>query len=125
MASDAQLVVMVVDDDDAVRDVTTGFLSDLGYQVIEAGSGGAALDLAERQDRIDVMVLDFAMPGMNGAELARELRKHRPTTPILFATGYADADALTDVGTDRIVHKPFTQAELARKVWGSLATVAE
>jgi signal transduction histidine kinase len=121
MASDAQLVVLVVDDDDAVRQVTTGFLSDLGYQVIEAGSGGAALDLAERQDRIDVVVLDFAMPGMNGADLARELGKHRPATPVLFVTGYADADALTHVGTERIVHKPFTQAELARKVRGSLA----
>ncbi|CAN5233625.1 response regulator [soil metagenome] len=119
-ARDAGLVVLVVDDDDAVREVTAGFLSDLGYRVIEAGSGGAALDLAERHDRIDVMVLDFAMPGMNGADLARELRTRRPATPILFATGYADAEALTDVGSDLLVHKPFTQAELARKVLGSL-----
>ncbi|CAN5241314.1 response regulator [soil metagenome] len=119
-ARDAGLVVLVVDDDDAVREVTAGFLSDLGYDVIEAGSGGAALDLAERHDRIDAMVLDFAMPGMNGADLARELRTRRPATPILFATGYADADALTDVGSDLVVHKPFTQAELARKVRGSL-----
>ena len=120
-AHNADLVVLVVDDDDAVREITTGFLSDLGYHVLEAGSGGAALDLVERHDRIDAMVLDFAMPGMNGADLARELRKRRPSTPILFATGYADADALTDVGADLVMHKPFSQAELARKVWGSLA----
>jgi signal transduction histidine kinase len=120
-AGDANLVVLVVDDDDAVREVTAGFLSDLGYRVIEAGSGGAALDLAERHQRIDAMVLDFAMPGMNGADLARELRARRPSTPILFATGYADADALMDISADRVVHKPFTQAELARKVRGSLA----
>lgn len=119
-ARDAGLVVMVVDDDDAVREVTAGFLNDLGYDVIEAGSGGAALDLVERHPRIDAMVLDFAMPGMNGADLARELKTRRPAIPILFATGYADADALTDVGTDMVVHKPFTQAELARKVRGSL-----
>jgi signal transduction histidine kinase/ActR/RegA family two-component response regulator len=120
-ASDAGLVVLVVDDDDAVREVTAGFLSDLGYKVIEAGSGGAALDMVERHQRIDAVVLDFAMPGMNGADLAKELRVRRPSTPILFATGYADADALTDVGTDRVLHKPFSQAELARKVRGSLS----
>jgi signal transduction histidine kinase len=117
----ADLVVLVVDDDDAVREVTAGFLSDLGYRVIEAGSGGAALDMAERHDRIDVMVLDFAMPGMNGADLARELRTRRPAVPIVFATGYADADAFTDVGADLIVHKPFSRAELGRKVSASLA----
>ena len=121
LATRDDLVVLVVDDDDAVREVTAGFLSDLGYQVIEAGSGGAALDMAQRHDRIDAMVLDFAMPGMNGADLARELRVRRPRVPIVFATGYADADALTDVGTDLIVRKPFSQAELGRKVSASLA----
>ena len=120
-AAGADLVVLVVDDDDAVREVTAGILSDLGYQVIEAGSGSAALDMVETHDRIDAMVLDFAMPGMNGGELARELRTRRPAVPILFATGYADLDALKEVGTDLIVHKPFSQAELGRKVGASLA----
>ncbi|CAN5161064.1 ATP-binding protein [soil metagenome] len=120
-AEETGVVVMVVDDDDAVREVTAGFLSDLGYRVIEAGSGGAALDLVEQHDRIDAMVLDFAMPGMNGADLARELRSRRPRTPILFATGYADTDALGEIDADHIVHKPFSQAELARKVSLSLA----
>ena len=123
-ASDSDLVVLVVDDDDAVREVTAGFLSDLGYGVVQAGSGGAALDRAEQHDRIDAMVLDFAMPGMNGADLARELRIRRPGTPILFVTGYADAEALTDVGSDLIVHKPFTQAELAAKVSSCLDGIA-
>jgi signal transduction histidine kinase len=109
------LVVLVVDDDDAVREVTAGLLVDLGYNVIEAGSGGAALDLIERH-QISAVVLDFAMPGMNGADLARELRARRPRVPILFATGYADAKALMGVGDHQIVHKPFVQAELARKL---------
>ena len=120
-ARDAGMVVLVVDDDEAVRTVTAGYLSDLGYDVIEADSGGAALETLDHHDRIDAMVLDFAMPGMNGGELARELKVRRPGAPILFATGYADAEALTDVGEDMIVRKPFTQAELARKLSRTLA----
>jgi signal transduction histidine kinase/CheY-like chemotaxis protein len=120
-AHDAGLVVLVVDDDEAVRHVTAGYLSDLGYDVIEADSGGAALERLEHHDRIDAMVLDFAMPGMNGGELARELKVRRPGAPILFATGYADAEALIDVGEDLIVRKPFTQAELAMKLSRTLA----
>lgn len=120
-AREAGMVVLVVDDDEAVRTVTAGYLSDLGYDVIEADSGGAALETLAHHDRIDAMVLDFAMPGMNGGELARELKVRRPGAPILFATGYADAEALTDVGEDMIVRKPFTQAELARKLSRTLA----
>ena len=115
------LIVMVVDDDEAVREVTANFLDDLGYEVIEAGSGGAALEQLERHPTIDAVILDFAMPGMNGADLARELRLRRPGAPILFATGYADAEALTDIGDHLIVHKPFTQVELARKLSRTLA----
>ncbi|MDY6923402.1 MAG: response regulator [Pseudomonadota bacterium] len=122
VAHEDHLVVLVVDDDDAVREVTAGLLADLGYEVVEAGSGGAALDLFERNDDISAVVLDFAMPGMNGADLARELRARRPKVPILFATGYADAEALTGVGDHQIVHKPFGQAELARKLSRSFAT---
>ena len=121
-AHEDHLVVLVVDDDDAVREVTAGLLTDLGYDVVEAGSGGAALELIERHDEISAVVLDFAMPGMNGADLARELRSRRPRVPILFATGYADAEALTGVEDHQIVHKPFVQAELARKLSRSFAT---
>ena len=117
----AGLIVMVVDDDEAVREVTANFLDDLGYEVIEAGSGGAALEQLERHPKIDAVILDFAMPGMNGADLARELRLRRPGAPILFATGYADAEALTDIGDHLIVHKPFTPVELARKLSRTLA----
>ncbi|KQY89867.1 response regulator [Brevundimonas sp. Root1423] len=123
-AREAGLVVLVVDDDDAVREVTAGFLSDLGYEVVEAGSGGAALDQLDQHRKIDAMVLDFAMPGMNGADLARELRMRCPTAPILFATGYVDAEALTGISEGLIVHKPFTQAELARKLSRTLAGAA-
>lgn len=110
------LLVLVVDDDAAVREVTAGLLGDLGYGVIEAGSGGAALDLFATHADIDAVLLDFAMPGMNGAELAREMQIRRPGVPILFATGYADAEALANADADRVLHKPFAQADLARKM---------
>jgi DNA-binding response OmpR family regulator len=65
------------------------------------------------------VVLDFAMPGMNGVEVATEIRKRWPGLPILFVTGYADTAALMTVGAvgaDRIVQKPFRDGELERKV---------
>ena len=113
-------LVLVVDDDSAVREVTAGILRDLGYQVLEAGSGGAALEMIQSDEHIAVVLLDFAMPGMNGAELARELRNRRPKLPILYATGYADAAALTEATDDEIIHKPFEEDELAEKIAAAL-----
>lgn len=108
--------VLVVDDDAAVREITAGILSDLGYRIIEAGSGGAALEALDLDRRIDAVLLDFAMPGMNGAEVAREIAARLPALPVLFATGYADAAALVEAGEDCIVHKPFIDGELAEKL---------
>ena len=108
-------VVLLVDDDDAVREVTAAILDDLGYKVIEAASGGAALERLAGGSAVDVVVLDFAMPGMNGAEVEREIRARRPQLPVLFATGYADFDLL-EAGEDRIVRKPFRSEELASKL---------
>ncbi|RYG20221.1 MAG: response regulator [Caulobacteraceae bacterium] len=110
------MVVLVVDDDDAVREVTAGILNDLGYLIIEAGSGGAALEVFEARVDISAVILDFAMPGMNGAEVARAMQRSRPAVPILFATGYADAEALATATDDRVVHKPFKAGELGAKL---------
>jgi len=108
--------VLLVDDDSAVREVTAGILHDLGYRVVEAGSGGAALDLLDHQSKIDVLLVDFAMPGMNGAEVAREVHARRPELPVLFVTGYADTDALAAAGDDGILRKPFVEKDLAAKL---------
>ena len=108
--------VLVVDDDNAVREVTAAILHDLGYGVVEAGSGGAALDVLDREPQIDLMLLDFAMPGMNGAEVAREVQARRPGLPVVFVTGYADIDELASAGGSGIVRKPFVQADLADKL---------
>jgi signal transduction histidine kinase/CheY-like chemotaxis protein len=119
-AASGSISVLVVDDDSAVREVTRNILIDLGYDVVEAGSGGAALELLGRVD-IDIALLDFAMPGMNGAELAKEIRARRPHMPVVFATGYADASALMDESEDRIVQKPFEEKELSQKLSAALS----
>ena len=108
--------ILLVDDDSAVRDVTSATLQEMGYTVVEAGSGGAALDAIDSDPDIDLLLLDYAMPGMNGGEVARQVRSKRPSLSILFVTGYADLEALTDIGEDRIVQKPFRDDELAAKV---------
>ncbi|HEX8233567.1 MAG TPA: response regulator [Caulobacteraceae bacterium] len=124
--SSGHRVILVVDDDSAVREITCGLLQDLGHRVIEAGSGGAALEALDRADgAVDLVVLDFAMPGMNGAEVAREVRKRRPDLPILFVTGYADTAVLSEAPEDEIVQKPFRGDELAAKVTALLGRERE
>jgi len=79
-------------------------------------SGGAALHLLERA-RFDIVVMDFAMPVMNGLEASQIIRSHWPELPILFITGHAAAVDLDDEsGQNAVLRKPFLSAELARKV---------
>ena len=121
-------VVLVVDDDSAVREITTSILSENGYRIREAGSGLAALTALESDACVDLIVLDFAMPGMNGAEAACEIRLRWPHLPVMFVTGYADTAALMqagEVGAERIVQKPFQRGELERKAAAILAEASD
>lgn len=112
--------ILLVDDDSAVREVTASILEEFGYVVMKIGSGGAALDLLDRQSNVDLVLLDFAMPGMSGIEVARQVQLKYPTIPILFVTGYADKNAFQDIGEERIIKKPFIGEELAEKVNAAL-----
>jgi signal transduction histidine kinase len=108
--------ILLVDDDRAVRAVTAAMLREMGYSVLEAGSGGAALDIIAREGNINLLVLDFAMPGMNGAEVARQAKAKRPNLPVLFVTGFADRTGLAGIDQTCILGKPFEPGELANKV---------
>ena len=108
--------VLLVDDEAPVREVIAQTLRDMGHEVVEAGSGGAALEIMEHDASLNVALLDFAMPGMNGAELARRIRSRFPEMRVLFVTGYAETDALSDVADDQIILKPLRQADLSRKL---------
>jgi signal transduction histidine kinase/ActR/RegA family two-component response regulator len=113
--------IVVLDDDSAVREVTATMLCDLGYDVVEAGSGAAALDIVRSDQTIDLLLVDYAMPGMNGVEVARAAAEIRDGLPVLYITGYADLTALREVGEDRIIRKPFRGDELGSKVGAALA----
>jgi CheY-like chemotaxis protein len=91
-----------------------------GYVVLEVGSGGAALDLLDEESNIDLALLDFAMPGMNGMEIARQVHSRFPTLPVLFITGYVDQTVLAEIDEARIVKKPFVGEELVTKMNAAL-----
>ena len=115
-APSIQQRVLVVDDDEAVREVTVAVLQDVGYSVVQTADGTVALELVASNDDIDLLVADFAMPGMNGAELARRARILQPGLPVLFVTGYADQVLLADFSADQIMQKPFQPHELVARV---------
>jgi signal transduction histidine kinase len=113
--------ILVVDDDTIVGEMTASILEDdLGYNVMRAGSGGEALDLLDRHSNVDLILLDVAMPGMSGLEVACQAQLKYPAIPILFVTGYVDKSTFGDVSDDRIVKKPFIGDELAEKVSAAL-----
>jgi PAS domain S-box-containing protein len=125
--SDANLdgtVVLLADDDPDARTALTAMLGELGCSVIEAESGAAAVRaLADSYRRIDIVLLDFAMPEMNGVEVERRARALRPDVPIIFVTGYADDGELGEIaGSERILQKPLRIAELAATLARSLPT---
>jgi signal transduction histidine kinase/ActR/RegA family two-component response regulator len=113
--------ILLVDDDDDVRDVTAAMLRTDGHAVVEAASGHAALDILDRGEPLDLMVVDYAMPAMSGAEYAREARQRRPELPAIIITGYAEAGLLADVANlGAVLRKPFRQTDLAAAVRAAL-----
>lgn len=106
-------MILVVDDDALVRAAILRAVSELGYAA-EAAESGAAAIAAVRRRGYDLVILDFLMPGLDGAETARELTVLEPDLPILFSTGHAALRALrADAGDEvRILEKPFTLDEL-------------
>jgi signal transduction histidine kinase len=115
----ADQVILVVEDEAAVRSTSVQSLQALGYTVLEAADGGAALErLAERPD-ITLLFTDVVMPGMSGKELADHALARRPGLKLLFTTGYTRNSIVHGGRLDPGVHlltKPFTLNELARKV---------
>jgi CheY-like chemotaxis protein len=107
--------ILLVDDDVLIAMSTAGMLEDLGHEVIEANSGASALEALQANQGVDLMITDFAMPGMNGAQLAMEARRLRPHLPILLATGYAEMPKGTNIELPRL-GKPYSQNELAREI---------
>ena len=104
-------LVLLVDDEELVRASTAGMLADLGYRVLEANSGEAAIALVEGGAKPELLVTDQLMPGVSGTDLAVRLRESFPKLPVLIVSGYADLDSLSPSFPH--LSKPFRQAELA------------
>ena len=115
--------VLLVDDDPDVRAVAAAMLAEAGYDVVEAGSGGAALDLLEDPDLgVELMIADIVMPGMNGVELAHAARRRRPEMPVLFVTGFGGAALPANrPPPGELLRKPFRAADLRTKVAAMLS----
>lgn len=103
--------VLLVDDEEVVRLTTAYMLTGLGYEVVEAASGGEALALIQKGLAPDILVTDHIMPGMTGTDLAHMLRRQRPDMKILVVSGYANTDGITP-DLPRLA-KPFRSADLA------------
>jgi CheY-like chemotaxis protein len=108
-----RLKILLVDDDALVSMNTADMLMDLGHTVSEASSAAHALRLLEDDAEFDVVITDYAMPGMNGLDLATTVKQIRPELPVVLATGYAELPPHPARGFPRL-EKPYSQGEIAR-----------
>ncbi len=123
-ATDGSRRVLLVDDQREVRESIGEMLRALGHQVLVASDGNAALAIALRQ-RLDVVVTDFGMPGMNGIELARRLRTVAPAAAVVLLTGWGlDGSDEAPENVISVLNKPVTMTLLARALSTSAAVTA-
>ncbi|MBB5693109.1 PAS domain S-box protein [Muricoccus pecuniae] len=111
-------VVLVVEDEPAVRDLVVEVLSELGYRAIQASDGPSGLRILETRERVDLLVTDVGLPGLNGRQLADAARAGRPGLRVLFMTGYAENAAIRgflEPGME-LVTKPFSTDALAQRI---------
>jgi two-component system cell cycle sensor histidine kinase/response regulator CckA len=112
--------VLLVEDADALRKLARSFLVDHGFEVITASNGEEAVEVARNHSgRIDLLLTDVVMPGMNGRLLADRLLSKRPGLKVVFISGYTDSfiagHGVLEPGT-HLLHKPFTEDALIRKI---------
>ena len=119
--------ILLVDDDDAVRDVVTRMLEQLGYEVECATNGAEGVDrVAVDPSRFDLAILDGNMPRLQGREAALLIREFAPDLPLILATGYlepGDSERLTRFGFNAAIAKPYSMGDLSRVVANQLAAV--
>jgi CheY-like chemotaxis protein len=121
-AAAAPLSILVVDDDPDVRGFIVAALEEQGYQVREASDGQAGLAEIDR-DTPDLVILDFIMPGLSGADVARHIRAKNAEQPILFVSGYSETEAIKRTAPDApLLAKPFRAEALHKAVRGALAS---
>lgn len=112
--------ILVVEDDDAVRQHVTAQLQGLGYQVLEAATGAEAMDVLDQSPAVDLLFTDVVMPGgMGGRDLADAARKLRPSLKVLFTSGYTENSIVHHGRLDpgvKLLSKPYRREKLAVKI---------
>jgi signal transduction histidine kinase len=111
--------ILLVEDDEQVRRFALSQLKSLGYNVLQAHNGVEAMELIERNERIDLLFTDVVMPGMSGRQLADSARRRRPGLKVLFTSGYNE-DAIVHHGRldhgVQLLPKPYRRRELAKRI---------
>jgi CheY-like chemotaxis protein len=110
-------LILVCDDDPAVLEFVCEALKTKGYQVLSATNGASAVDILNGNEQIRLLVVDYTMPGMNGAAVTRNVRASHPKLPILLMTGNADPGAIRAGLPDvNMLLKPFDRDELTNRI---------
>ena len=110
--------ILVIDDEEMIRLVFKETLEELGHRVIVAANGSEALELAKQQD-FDLVFLDLKMPGMDGAELFRQMKIIKPRLPVIIITGYPESDVMARAlahGPFGVMNKPFNESDVIEAV---------
>lgn len=115
---DSRKKVLVVDDEEALRDIITEVLDMVNVQSITASTGMEAIEIAEQLDQpIDLMIIDLFMPNMNGKEVYEKLKAFYPNCPVLFISGYESINKKIPSRTNqRFLKKPFTLDQLQKTI---------
>jgi CheY-like chemotaxis protein len=110
--------ILVIDDEHVVREIVRVMLARHGYKVYGASTPGEAFGLLTFTPRIeiDLVLLDLALPGMNGGEVAAVIGQLRPELPVLFMTGQVELGAAVQIGNAPLITKPFTSIALVGKI---------
>ncbi len=115
--------VLVIEDDAVVRDLVVEVLDELGYHALEAADGPAGLEILKSRQRIDLLITDIGLPGLNGRQVADAARIERPDLKVLFMTGYAENASLAHGFLEEgmaMVTKPFPMETLATRIRGMI-----
>ena len=119
-------LILLVEDETSLRDMTARMLESAGYRVMTARNGEDALELLHDYPEMDLVITDVVMPGMSGPDLAQKLSAVRPGLKVLFVSGYTDdkLGAVLTMNGANFLPKPFTVTLLTRKVRQMLDTAA-
>lgn len=115
---EARGTILVVDDEETIRSLFKETLEELGHRVMVAGAGPEGLDLVKKRD-FDLVFLDLKMPGMDGAELFRQIKTIKPKLPVTIITGYPDSDMMARAlaqGPFGVMEKPFGEEDIIAAV---------